>query len=331
MSLLAVDDLRVRYGRGAGALLAVDGVSFAVEAGASLGIVGESGSGKSTIARAIVQLVPSAGGRITLSGRDVTNATGSGLRHVRDSVQMVFQDPFATLHPRRTIGASLREAIGLHARRADAGAARFTVAELLDRVTLGAGLADRYPHELSGGQLQRVGIAVQLAARPRVMILDEVTSALDVSVQAAVLNLLRDLRDELDLTYVCISHDLAVISYLCTDVVVVYLGQIVEHAPWPALVQTPRHHYTRALLDSVPQVHGAVARPAMAAGDVPDPRNPPSGCRYHPRCAVGPLPCPARTNCVTDAPLPRASDEDAAHLVRCHYPLAGEPPAAPGA
>ncbi|MCW3066708.1 MAG: transporter ATP-binding protein, partial [Solirubrobacterales bacterium] len=284
MTLLDVDDLHVRYGRGGGSLMAVDGVSFAVREGTSLGIVGESGSGKSTIARAVVQLVPSAGGRITLGDRDITNARGADLRHIRESVQMVFQDPFATLHPRRTIGASLREAIGLHERRASSAAGKLSVAALLDQVTLGVGLADRYPHELSGGQLQRVGIARALAARPRLVILDEVTSALDVSVQAAVLNLLRDLRSELGLTYVCISHDLAVISYLCTDVIVVYLGQIVERAPWPALVQGPRHPYTRALLDSVPHVHGAAAPAPAVAGDVPDPRNPPSGCRFHPRC-----------------------------------------------
>ena len=247
MSLLEVSGLRVRYGRGARSLTAVDDISFAVRAGSSLGIVGESGSGKSTLARAIVQIVPTVSGRISLDDRDVTNARGRDLRYVRERAQMVFQDPFATLNPRRPIGDSLDEAIGLHRRRVGGGggddAGWKGSGDLLEQVTLSRTLAGRYPHELSGGQLQRVGIARALAARPRLLILDEVTSALDVSVQASVLNLLRELRETLGLTYLCISHDLAVIGYLCEDVIVLYLGQAVERAAWPDLFRAPRHPY----------------------------------------------------------------------------------------
>jgi oligopeptide/dipeptide ABC transporter ATP-binding protein len=325
VSLLEVSRIRVRYGHGAKALTAVDDVSLSIEAGSSLGVVGESGSGKSTLARAIVQIVPTISGRIALDGRDVTNARGTDLRDLREQVQMVFQDPFATLNPRRPIGASLDEAIGLHRRRAEHDGDRgpANAGDLLEQVTLSRRLAPRYPHELSGGQLQRVGIARALAARPRLLILDEVTSALDVSVQASVLNLLRELRERLSLTYLCISHDLAVISYLCDDVVVFYLGQAVEHAPWPELFRAPRHPYTRMLLDSVPRVRGEVTQTAAAQGDVPDPRRPPTGCRFHPRCPVGPLADPTRTKCVTDDPQARM--QEGTCPVACHFPLQPAP------
>ena len=323
MSLLEVEALQVRYGRGSNSLLAVEDVSFAVEEGVSLGVVGESGSGKSTIARAITQLVPTSGGRIAIDGRDVTNASGSSLGYVRQNVQMVFQDQFSTLNPRRTIGSSLGEAVRLH-RRAGRANGEVTVAGLLEQVTLTDALADRYPHELSGGQLQRVGIARALAARPRIMILDEVTSALDVSVQAAVLNLLADLRASLGLTYVCISHDLGVVSHLCEQVMVVYLGQVVETSPWRALLTTPRHPYTATLLASVPRVHGDRLEPATAGADVPDPRNPPPACRFHPRCPIGPQRRADRAICAAEDPQPllREGGERAA---ACHFPLEGPP------
>ncbi len=338
MSLLAVEQLQVRYGRGSRGLVAVDDVSFAVAAGESLGIVGESGAGKSTIARAIAQIAPTSGGTITLDGRDVTNATGASLRHVRACAQMVFQDPFSTLHPRQTIGVTLREAVRLRERR-EAGlpdegrddddrptSGDHAVAELLDQVTLGSAMADRYPHELSGGQLQRVGIARALAGRPRLLILDEVTSALDVSVQAAVLNLLRELRESLGLTYLCISHDLAVIGYLCEEVMVMYLGQAVERASWGQLVRTPRHPYSRTLLDSIPRVHGDPVS-APVAGSVPDARNPPPGCRFHPRCPAGPAYLASRTRCIAEDP--QAAMPDSGRAFACHFPLpADDAPAA---
>jgi len=323
VSLLEVESLQVRYGRGSNSLLAVDDVSFAVEEGVSLGVVGESGSGKSTIARAVSQLVPSAAGRIAIDGRDVTNASGAALGYVRENVQMVFQDQFSTLNPRRTIGSSLGEAIRLH-RGAGRAGEEATVAGLLEQVTLTEALADRYPHELSGGQLQRVGIARALAARPKIMILDEVTSALDVSVQAAVLNLLADLRESLGLTYVCISHDLGVVSHLCERVMVVYLGQVVETSPWRELLSAPRHPYTATLLASVPRVHGDRVEPATGGADVPDPRHPPAACRFHPRCPIGPLRRADRGVCAAEDPQPllRADGERAA---ACHFPLEGPP------
>jgi peptide/nickel transport system ATP-binding protein len=321
MSLLEVENLRIRYGRGRSALTAVDGVSLTVDAGASLGIVGESGSGKSTLARAIVQVVPTTSGRIVLDGRDVTNARAATLRHVRDRVQMVFQDPFATLNPRLTVGATLEEAIRLRERREDSRTRRDSeLLELLELVTLAGPLAKRYPNELSGGQLQRVCIARALAAKPSLLILDEVTSALDVSVQASILNLLRSLRRTLGLTYVCISHDLSVISYLCERVMVLYLGQAVELAGWSELLGTPRHPYTRTLLDSVPQVHGEIVR-ASAGGDIPDPRHPPAGCRFHTRCPVGPLAHPERTRCITEDPHGSSVANGNGRLAACHFPL----------
>jgi peptide/nickel transport system ATP-binding protein len=319
MSLLEVERLTVRYGRGRTALTAVDRVSLKVNAGASLGIVGESGSGKSTLARAIAQVVPIAGGRILLDGRDVTNAQGSALRHVRDRVQMVFQDPFATLNPRLTIRATLDEAIGLGERRRRGANRDARIRELLELVTLSSSLARRYPSELSGGQLQRVSIARALARKPDLLILDEVTSALDVSVQAAILNLLRSLRRSLNLTFVCISHDLSVISYLCEEVMVLYLGQAAELARWSEILQSPQHPYTRTLLDSVPQVHGDIVR-ATAGGEIPNPRKPPSGCRFHPRCPVGPVVHPERTSCLAVDPheVPAC---DNGRFAACHFPL----------
>jgi peptide/nickel transport system ATP-binding protein len=324
VSLLEVEDLRVRYGRGPKSLTAVDRISLKVEAGASLGIVGESGSGKSTLARAIVQVVPSASGRIVLDGRDVTNAQGSALRHVRDRVQMVFQDPFATLNPRLTIGATLEEAIRLRERREGKGMRRGAeLHELLDLVTLSSALAGRYPNELSGGQLQRVCIARALAGKPSLLILDEVTSALDVSVQAAILNLLRTLRTSLNLTYLCISHDLSVISYLCEQVMVLYLGQAAELATWAELLDSPRHPYTRTLLESVPQVHGDIIS-VTAGGEIPNPRQPPSGCRFHTRCPIGPLTHPERTTCIEIDPHGSAANGNG-RVTACHFPLDGPP------
>jgi peptide/nickel transport system ATP-binding protein len=220
------------------------------------------------------------------------------------------------------VGTSLQEAIALSKRRGEARAARpADPAELLELVTLPARLVSRYPNQLSGGQLQRVCIARALAARPSLLILDEVTSALDVSVQAAILNLLRDLRETFGLTYLCISHDLSVISYLCERVVVFYLGQAAEVADWTELARAPRHPYTRMLLDSVPQVHGEVMRVSVG-GDIPDPRRPPPGCRFHTRCPIGPLGHPERTRCIAEDPHTSWTVFNGRQAA-CHYPLDG--------
>ncbi len=330
MSLLEVERLQVHYGRGRSLLAAVDDVSFGVEPGASLGIVGESGSGKSTLARAIVQIVATSAGRISIDGADVTNARGRSLKRVRDNVQIVFQDPFSSLNPRLTIGASLDESLRLRRRREGTGGGDRgrELAELLELVTLDGSLLHRYPNQLSGGQLQRACIARALAARPRLLILDEVTSALDVSVQAAILNLLRELRETLGLTYICISHDLSVIGYLCEQVMVLYLGQAVELATCADLFAAPRHPYSRTLLDSVPQVHGEVIR-AIVGGEIPDPRRPPPGCRFHPRCPIGPIAHPERTVCATEDPH-RSAPTSQPSRAACHFPLSsawarGEP------
>ncbi len=321
MSLLEVDALQVAYGTGRTRLNAVDGVSLVVEEGASLGVVGESGSGKSTLARAIVQIVPSSSGRIILDGRDVTNATGSAARAVREQVQMVFQDPFASLNPRMTVGATLEEAVRLHDEAAGSGAARRKrVEELLEMVRLDRSAMHRYPNQFSGGQLQRVSIARALAATPRLLILDEVTSALDVSVQAAILNLLRELRQTLGLSYICISHDLSVIDYLCERVVVLYLGQVVEASSSGALFGSPRHPYSRTLLDSVPRIDERNVV-VTVDGDVPNPRRPPAGCRFHPRCPTGPNANSERTICRSDDPH-LGAHECAGTYVACHFPLA---------
>jgi len=320
VSLLEVENLEVRYGRGRTSLLALDRVSVHVDAGASVGIVGESGSGKSTLARAIVQLVRSSSGRIVLDGKDVTNARGGAVRHVRDRVQMVFQDPFSTLNPRRTVGATLDEAVGIQERRDRSRHAHTDeVEQLLQLVTLDPGVLFSYPHELSGGQLQRVAIARALAAKPRLLILDEVTSALDVSVQAAILNLLRHLRQTLGLAYICISHDLSVIGYLCETAMVMYLGQAVEAATCADLFRAPRHPYSKMLLESIPNIRGDVVRTTIRS-DVPDPRHPPPGCRFHPRCPIGPVSHPERTVCIeTDPSHSYANGGDG--LVACHFPL----------
>jgi peptide/nickel transport system ATP-binding protein len=320
MNLLEVDRLQVTYGSGHSLLTAVDGVSLSVAAGASLGVVGESGSGKSTLARAIVQIVPSSSGRVLLEGRDVTNAKGGAARHVRERVQMVFQDPFSSLNPRMTVGAILEEAVRLHEiAPTSARERRNRVEELLDLVTLDGSAMDRYPNQFSGGQLQRVSIARALAAEPQLLILDEVTSALDVSVQAAILNLLRELRRTLGLTYLCISHDLSVVDYLCESVVVLYLGQVVEASPCAPLFSAPRHPYSRTLLDSVPRTHGELVR-TLTDGEVPDPRRPPSGCRFHPRCPIGPKSDNDRTICGLVDPHASAVEQDGTY-VACHFPL----------
>jgi peptide/nickel transport system ATP-binding protein len=307
------------FGRSPGTVHAVDGVSFTVEAGETLGIVGESGCGKSTTARLLIRLIEPSEGRVLLEGREVgvgirrgagANHGGMPLSEARRIVQMVFQDSFASLNPRLTVEDSISFAPRVHG--VAEYAARARAQDLLLKVGLEpARFAGRYPHELSGGQRQRVNIARALAIGPRLVILDEAVSALDKSVEAQVLNLLIDLKDELGLTYIFISHDLNVVQYMSDRVMVMYLGKVVEIGPVERIYRAPGHPYTRALLSAMPSMdpqHRTQVPPL--AGDPPNPINPPSGCRFRTRCPF------AEEICTAHAPL--LSGIDASHRIACH-------------
>ena len=270
---------RDSLGRRRGAVRAVDGVSLAVPRGRVLAIVGESGCGKSTLGRLLLRLIEPDAGALRFDGEDVLALSPAALRARRREMQLIFQDPFASLDPRMTVEAAITEPLILH--RLHRGRERARVAELLERVGLRPELARRWPHEFSGGQRQRIAIARALASEPRLVIGDEPVSALDVSVQAQVVNLLGDLIRELGLTFVLISHDLGVVRQIADEVAVMYLGQIVEQGPAEALFHAPRHPYTRALLAAVPGQGGSTR---LLEGDVPSPVSPPSGCRFHTRC-----------------------------------------------
>ncbi len=272
------------FGRASAHVRAVDGVSFEVAAGRTFAIVGESGCGKSTVARLLLRLIEPDAGRIALDGEDLRATEGAALRRLRGRIQLVFQDPYGSLNPRMTAGDMLAEPLMLHADVAPAERPA-RVAGLLSQVGLRADAARRYPHEFSGGQRQRLAIARALAAGPRVIVCDEPVSALDVSIQAQILNLLGDLQRRLGLAYVFISHDLAVVRQIATDIGVMYLGRFVETGPAPAVFSAPRHPYTRALLSAVPVPDPAArGREPAIGGDVPSPLAPPPGCTFHTRC-----------------------------------------------
>jgi oligopeptide/dipeptide ABC transporter ATP-binding protein len=272
------------FGRTVASVRAVDGVSFSIPRGATLSLVGESGSGKTTTGRLVLRLVEPTAGEVSFDGTDVLRADKGTLRALRKRMQIIFQDPYASLNPRMTIGGMLGEILRVH-RLARGAAVAARTAELLDLVGLPGAAADRYPHEFSGGQRQRVGIARALAVEPEFIIADEPVSALDVSIQAQILNLLKDLQERLGLTYLFISHDLAVVRHISTHVAVMYLGRIVETAPAADLFAAPVHPYTKALLAAAPVPDPAARRDRVVlAGDVPSPINPPSGCPFHPRC-----------------------------------------------
>ena len=309
MSELRFQNVSVRYGSHRSGLTAVDDVSLTVPSGSVVGLVGESGSGKSTLARAAIGLAPISEGTITLDGVDVRTFRR------RRPIQMVFQDPFSSLDPRMTIGESIAEALPRDIRGT---ARRAEVARLLDLVSLDADRAASLPSALSGGQRQRIALARALAARPEVVVADEITSALDVSVQGSVLNLVRDLRGELDLTMLFISHNLSVVRYLSDHIAVMYLGRIVEVGPTEQVLADPQHPYTRDLLQAAPTRHGdLLAVDPLAPVDVEpaDPHDPPSGCRFHPRCPIGPAARPDRQICVlTEPTLPTRGAGAACHF-----------------
>ena len=294
---------------------AVDGVSFTIAAGQTLGLVGESGSGKSTVARTLLRLTEPTAGAALFEGRDVFALPPGELRALRRRMQIVFQDPYSSLNPRMTVRQTLREPLAIHRLAAGADADR-RVAALLDEVGLDATLADSYPHELSGGQRQRVGIARALSVEPAFIVCDEPVSALDVSVQAQVLNLLTDLQRRHRLTYLFIAHDLAVVRHTAEQVAVMYLGKIVERAPVATVYQAPRHPYTRSLLSAVPVPDpNAPRRRIVLSGDVPSPATPPPGCPFHPRC-----PHPKKNErCRTEIPALRAVGSGGGHLAACHF------------
>jgi oligopeptide/dipeptide ABC transporter ATP-binding protein len=301
--------------RQVGAVKAVDGVSFDVEQGETLGIVGETGCGKSTTARLLCRLMDPTSGSITFDGRDVGAQKGDDLKALHREMQMVFQDPYSSLNPRKSVGSIIADPFVIHGLYSGDGERKRRVQDLMDRVGLNPEHYNRYPHEFSGGQRQRIGVARAIALEPKLLIADEPVSALDVSIQAQVLNLLRELQRDMGLTLVFIAHDLSVVRHMCDRVAVMYLGRIVEMADSDILYSTPRHPYTGALLSAVPvpDPSGGTQQRQLLTGDVPSPANPPSACRFHTRCPKAQPKCSQ-----DDPPLERKAGGTVA---ACHFPL----------
>ena len=303
------------FKRPAGAVRAVNGVTLNLGRGEVLGLVGESGCGKSTLARTILQLVPTTGGAVVLSGKNLTSATAEEIKAARRDLQMVFQDPYASLNPRMNVFAALAEPLRVH-RVCPRQEVPARVAELMKQVGLDPRFMQKYPHEFSGGQRQRIAIARALALQPKVIVADEPVSALDVSTRAQIMNLLRELQRRSGLTMLFISHDLSIVAHMCREVAVMYLGQVVERAPRESLFRTPLHPYTAALLSAIPLPDPVLERTRtriVLKGETPDPSAIPSGCRFHTRCLR------ATEVCVNLVPETRALLPG--HTVACHHPL----------
>jgi oligopeptide/dipeptide ABC transporter ATP-binding protein len=315
--LVEVQDLKVHFpirkgilSRSGGLVLAVDGVSFTLNEGETLGIVGESGCGKTTTALAVLDLIKPTAGKVLFEGSDMAQMSPSGLRKLRREMQLIFQDPYSSLNPTMTLNQILNEPMRIH--KLHPGKQRAErIAYLLEKVGLTPEQGRRFPHELSGGQRQRVGIARALALNPKLIIGDEPVSALDVSIQAQIINLLIELQQEFKLSYMIISHDLTVVEYICDRIAVMYLGRIVEMASYSDLYRDPKHPYSEALLSAIPVADPRVKRKApMLRGDVPSPIRPPSGCHFHPRCPTRIAEC--------DTHSPQLKDIGGGHLVACH-------------
>jgi oligopeptide transport system ATP-binding protein len=318
-ALLSVRDLRKHFAVKGGILSrtidrvhAVDGVSFDIGAGETLGLVGESGCGKSTTGRCILRLIEPSSGEVWFKGADVGQMNGTALRALRRDMQIIFQDPYASLNPRLTVGGIIGEALVIHELAKSRRELEDRVVQLLETVGLQADHMRRFPHEFSGGQRQRIGIARALAVEPKLIVCDEPVSALDVSIQAQVINLLEDLQEQFGLTYLFIAHDLSVVEHISTRIAVMYLGRVVEIAPARDLYDTPLHPYSEALLSAVPIPDPTVKRKRiMLQGDVPNQIRPPSGCHFHTRCPIAKPDCAQRD--------PELLEKRPGHWVACHY------------
>jgi oligopeptide/dipeptide ABC transporter ATP-binding protein len=306
----------VIFRRQVGAVHAVDGISLSVERGEALGIVGETGCGKSTAARVIMRLLEPTSGKIEFDGEDITHAKGARLKTLRRDMQMIFQDPYSSLNPRQTIGSIIAEPFAVQGLLEGEGERKRAVQELMDRVGLNPEHYNRYPHEFSGGQRQRIGVARAIALKPKVIVADEPVSALDVSIQAQILNLLRELQRDLGLTLIFIAHDLSVVRHMCDRVAVMYLGKLVELAAAKDLYEHPRMPYTGALLSAVPVADphlAATKRRQVLGGDVPSPSDPPAACRFHTRCW--------KAQPVCGKIAPELDAKEGGNLAACHFPL----------
>jgi oligopeptide/dipeptide ABC transporter ATP-binding protein len=307
------------FQRQIGAVHAVDGVSFDLFRGETLGLVGETGCGKTTTARLVTRLLEPTSGTIRYDGRDISHLSRGELKPLRREMQLIFQDPYSSLNPRKTVGAIIAEPFAIHGIEPGRGGRRKAVQQLMEQVGLNPEHYNRYPYEFSGGQRQRIGVARALALKPKLVIADEPVSALDVSIQAQILNLLRDLQRDLGLTLILIAHDLSVVRHMCDRIAVMYLGKIVELAPNDGLYDHPRHPYTGALLSAVPVPDPRLAedrRRAVPPGDVPSPTNPPPACRFHPRCPK------AQEICSQIEPPLEA--KGGGTIAACHFPLTRE-------